>query len=171
MACTSCRPRLASLSNHLSSSNPFLLGRNGTLLARHRPGTTARNLSRTSTHHARSSNEIRPLSGGSSPLTDDGTSSSSRTTTTASPTEHDALPKQPSALRQALASALSAVTPRTVARYAVHRATQTLYAACAGPGEYRIDEGERREGTVRRTREGEEVGYAVDEGSVWHRGR
>lgn len=172
MACRACRPRLTSLYSNLSTSNSFACtATSSSLLSSRRRSATSRKLSHAPQRLLRGSNEIRPLSGGSSPLTDDGDGSARRAAEReATSTAEDVSKPQLSPLRRALASALTAVTPRTVQKYAVHRATQTLYKACANPGEYRIDEGERREGTVRRTRDGEEVGYAVDETSIWHRG-
>lgn len=153
--------------------------------ALHRRHPSSRSLATTVPALARRTNEVRPLGGGGA-LGDDGEGVVSRggsappSTTTPSALHAAAVAaadadaaatRKPSALRTALASTLRAVTPGTVQKYAVHRATQALYRACAGAGQYRMPEAARRAGRTKSTEAGEEVGVSAAGDGVWHRGK
>jgi cytochrome b pre-mRNA-processing protein 3 len=63
---------------------------------------------------------------------------------------------------------LSQLVQRTAAPYQVHQATEIIYKTCARQATYTISQTDRRNGTVAKTEEGEEIG----EGStMWHEGK
>lgn len=51
--------------------------------------------------------------------------------------------------------------------YVVHRATETMYKACAAQANYTISEKDKRDGTVKTAEDGEQIGTGD---STWHNG-
>lgn len=51
--------------------------------------------------------------------------------------------------------------------YQVHGATETIYKSCAAEAAYTISEADKRDGTVKKTEEGEEIGTGS---TTWHTG-
>jgi cytochrome b pre-mRNA-processing protein 3 len=75
--------------------------------------------------------------------------------------------EKPSVIPQSVKDAGSKLLRSTAQPYQINRATEDIYKACAKEATYTISEADKKNGTVPKTEEGEEIGIA--KGS-WHKG-
>lgn len=63
---------------------------------------------------------------------------------------------------------VSKLVRMTAEPYQVHHATEVIYKTCARQATYTISETDKRNGTVAKTEEGEEIGSGS---TMWHKGK
>jgi cytochrome b pre-mRNA-processing protein 3 len=82
-------------------------------------------------------------------------------------TSAERLEKKSSVIPQSVKDAGSKLLRSTAQPYQINRATEDIYKACAKEATYTISEADKKNGTVPKTEEGEEIG--IGKGS-WHKG-